>query len=298
MITWDDFQTTCQDLISDTTAATLVFLKRLGNAGYHSILADLGRPITEKTQTAATVASQQYYQLPSEALFVKSVTVTVSSIPYPLEEIPDQNSWDALNADLTSTSNIPTYYFVRPGFGIAGTEIGIFPKPTSTGNTITVIYESTDKDLSNDKYTTGTVTLAEGEATVTGSGTTFTTAMVGRYFKGDVDGVWYRIASYISATAIELENVYEGTAGAGLSFTIAEIFNLPEDLHILPVYYAVSHYFDIRGDTDKSLKFRSLYEIGLNAAKRRWATKTRGVVVGKHRRFRFRDPNLPPPALV
>ena len=268
------------------------------NAGYHNILADLGRPVTEKTETASTVASQQYYQLPSTALFVKSVGVTVSSIPYPLEEIPDQNSWDALNADLTSTSDIPTYYFVRPGFGIGGVEIGIFPKPTSAGNTITVIYESTDKDLGNDKYTTGTVTLAEGDATVTGAGTTFTTAMVGRYFKGDTDGVWYRIASYTSATALELENVYEGTAGAGLSYTIAEVWNLPEELHILPVYYAVSHFYDIRGDTDKSLKFRSLYEIGITAAKRRWATKTRGVVVRRHRRFRFRDPNFPPGTLV
>jgi len=37
--------------------------------------------------------------------------------------------------------------------------------------------------LSNADYTTGTITLTDEDATVTGAGTTFTAGMVGRYLK-------------------------------------------------------------------------------------------------------------------
>lgn len=185
-----------QEMTADSSSGSLTTLKRYVNLGYHAVLADLNRAVTEQTQTAVTVANQQNYQMPSNTLFIKSVTVTVGTIPYPLEEIPDQDTWNALNADLTTSSDIPTYFFVRPGYGINGTEIAIFPKPASSSNTITVVYESGDKDLTTDAYTTGTVTLANGDATVTGSGTTFTPAMVGRYFKATADGVWYRISTY------------------------------------------------------------------------------------------------------
>jgi hypothetical protein len=294
MITWDETQTMLQEMTADTSSGSLTTLKRYANLGYHAVLADLGRVISEKTQTALTVANQQYYQMPSNTLFIKSITVTVGSIPYPLEEIPDQETWDALNADLTSSSDIPTYFFVRPGFGINGTEIGIFPKPASASNTITVVYEAGDRDLTNDAYTTGTVTLANGSATVTGSGTTFTPAMVGRYFKGTVDGVWYRIVTYTSATVIVLENVFEGTAGAGLAYTINEAFNLPEDLHILPIYFALSHYYDIKQDTNRSIKFLGMFEQGMMKAKKRYGSKTRGAIVRGKPKFQFRGNNYPP----
>src|SRR3990167_4530376 len=126
MISWDNFQDDCQDITGDTTSASLTKFKRWGNQGYQLVLAELARPSTERTQTALTVASQQYYTLPPDVLFIKSLTVTVSGIPYPLEEIIDQKTWNVLNADLTGTSNVPTYYFVRQGFGISGGEIGIF----------------------------------------------------------------------------------------------------------------------------------------------------------------------------
>lgn len=293
MLTWDDAQTTIQELSADTSTGSLTTLKRYLNLGYHAVLADLGRPVTEKTQTFSTVASQQFYQMPSNTGMIKSVTVTVGSIPYPLEEIPDQETWDALNADITSSSDIPTYFFVRPGFGVNGTEVGIFPKPASV-NTGTIIYEAGDRDLTNDAYTTGTVTLTNGSATVTGSGTTFTTAMVGRYLKGTVDGVWYRIAAFGSTTSLTLENVFEGTTGSGLSYTINEAFNLPEDLQILPLYFALSHYYDIKQDTNRSIKFLGMFEQGIQKAKRRYGSKTRGAVVRGKPRFTFRNPNFPP----
>ncbi len=54
-------------------------------------------------------------------------------------------------------------------------------------------------------YTTGTVEI-DVDGNVTGSGTTFTSAMVGRGFKASGHTKWYRVATYTSATAITVED--------------------------------------------------------------------------------------------
>lgn len=76
-------------------------------------------------------------------------------------------------------------------------------------------------------YTTGTVEV-DASGNVTGSGTTFTSDMVGKAFKADGHDEWYRIASQSSGTEITLErdlddntNTYDGGAiSAGASYTI------------------------------------------------------------------------------
>lgn len=71
-------------------------------------------------------------------------------------------------------------------------------------------------------YTTGTVTVDVTTGAVTGSGTTFTAAMVGKGFKAVGHTEWYRVKTYSSATAIVIENdsddetsAYDGGAIAG-----------------------------------------------------------------------------------
>lgn len=68
-------------------------------------------------------------------------------------------------------------------------------------------------------YNTGTVTVTNGSATVTGSGTTFTVGMVGRYFKCLGAGT-IKIAAYVSATEITLDYAYDGATKAGASYMI------------------------------------------------------------------------------
>ena len=294
MITWSNFQSDCQDITGDSTSATLTRFKRWGNQGYHLVLSELGRTHTEKTQTANTVKDQQFYTMPSETLFIKSVKVTVSSIEYPIEPIIDQDTWDIINAGVTGSTDIPSFYFVRPGFGVGGTEVGIFPKPATANNTITIIYEAGDRDLNIDDFTTTTVTVTNGDATITHSGTSFTAAMVGRYFQTDDDRTWYRIASFTSTSSMELENVFEGASGSGQSYTIAEAFHLPEEMQVLPVYYALGHFYDMRHDDSKSIKYRALFDKELRDGKRRWRHKTRGSVINNRRKFHLRNPNFPP----
>ena len=278
MVNWDDAQTNCQDISGDNSTTSLTFFKRLMNTGYKLVLSELGRPTQEKTSTSLTTsASTQYYNLPMDCLFIKSAAITVGSIKYPAVEIEDQETWDFLNQN-TQTGDIPERFFVRLNYGVGHSQIGFYPIPASASNTITLVYEVIDKDLENDKYVTGTVTLTNASTTVTGSGTTFTAAMVGRYVKGN-DGFYYRISAYTSATSITLEHAFEGTTTAGVTTAIHEMFHLPEELQILPVYFALAHYFASKKDTTQETKYWALFNSGLEAGKRRWGTKTRSSII-------------------
>lgn len=69
-------------------------------------------------------------------------------------------------------------------------------------------------------YTTGTVTATLGSTTVTGSGTTFTSAMVGRKFRvsGDLD--FYAIATFVSTTELTLADAYVNATAAAKAYEI------------------------------------------------------------------------------
>ena len=77
-------------------------------------------------------------------------------------------------------------------------------------------------------YTTGTVAITTGTGAVTGTGTTFTSAMVGKPFKAAGHTKWYRVKTYSSATSIVIENdsddetsAYDGgTISAGATYEI------------------------------------------------------------------------------
>lgn len=250
------------------------------NVGYQNVLAQLPRPVSERLQTSTTVASQQYYQLPQDYYFMHSITVTVGGKAYPLLEEQSTERWNLMNLTNNVTSTIPQFYYIRKSSaGVVGSEVGIWPIPSASSNTITISYNAKEKDLLNDAYTTGTVTVTSGSATVTGSGTTFTAAMVGRYFKVDTEPYWYRIAGFTSTTVVTLENVYEGSTGGTLAYTIAEAFNLPDEMQILPVYYALAHYFEAKQSQNQATKYWALFNEGMQLGRARWGKKSsRGQV--------------------
>jgi hypothetical protein len=55
-------------------------------------------------------------------------------------------------------------------------------------------------------YTTGTVEVTATTGAVVGTGTTFTSAMVGKPFKATGQSKWYRVKTYTNATNIVIEN--------------------------------------------------------------------------------------------
>ena len=285
MLVFSDAQGLCQNITSDTSSGSLLYFVQMMNIGYKDVLSKLGRTVTEKTKTTTTVANQQYYQSPPEFKWMKDLTIAIGGTVYPVAEIVDQEEWDALNVT-AQYSDMPTFYFVRTNFGVGGTEFGIYPIPASSGNTITLVYESSGRDLSQSDYNTGTIALTQGSPTLTGTGTAFTTSMVGRYFQVQDptgDGNWYLVSSRQSNTQITLGNNYEGVAVSGVNYRISECFSLPEDLHMLPVYYALGHYYLMQEDSKTALIYlgdgtvgdNSLYTSGVRQAKMTYGTKSR-----------------------
>lgn len=69
-------------------------------------------------------------------------------------------------------------------------------------------------------YSTGTVSMTEGSGTVTGSGTTFTSAMVGRTFRAANGQGIYTITAYASATSITISPVWPHDSVSDETFQI------------------------------------------------------------------------------
>lgn len=85
-------------------------------------------------------------------------------------------------------------------------------------------------------YETGTVTATNASKTITGSGTTFTAAMVGRKIRVDDQIAYYRIAAYVSATEVTLEAPYQGTTGSSLTYSIyKDEYKLRADVDVYKV---------------------------------------------------------------
>lgn len=80
-------------------------------------------------------------------------------------------------------------------------------------------------------YETGTVTVTNGSRTVTGSGTTFTAAMVNRKFRVGSANTYYRISAFVSATEVTLDVAYVGTTASAQSYSISkDEYRLAPDL--------------------------------------------------------------------
>jgi len=77
-------------------------------------------------------------------------------------------------------------------------------------------------------YTRGTALFTNGSATVVGTGTSWTSNMVGRVIKNNANGVWYTISAYVSATELTLSTVYAGATTTSDPYTI-QITNCTAD---------------------------------------------------------------------
>lgn len=71
--------------------------------------------------------------------------------------------------------------------------------------------------------TTGTVTVDVTTGVVTGAGTTFTAAMVGKGFKASGHTTWYRVKSFSSTTSITIEDDLDDTTSAYTGGAIAAL---------------------------------------------------------------------------
>ena len=247
----------------------------------------------ETSATTLTVASQQAYTFAYNIKRVKSVTVTVSDIVYPMKEVADWEYWNFLNQYGSNyTSDIAQFYFVNDE-----TEIQIYPIPASASNTITVVFEKGIKDLSVADYTTGTasITTATSKYAITGGSTTWTAAMVGRYFKFDSDNYWYEIATRTGNTAITIKRAFGGSDQSGDTYVIGEMPSIPEDYHDLLWLGAAGRYWTLKKEDNHAAFYLRQFKDGMEKMKQRYGYKSTGQYISNYRLVVPADPNDPPP---
>jgi len=258
---------------------------------YQLIFANMRNYQTQQPSTNTTVAGTQYYSYPPGIVSTDDVVITIGNVLYPLQTIYSQHSWDLLNAIQFQGTSIPQFLFPRRG------DYGIWPIPQDA-YTITFYYFLRDRNLSIADYTTGTVDVTSGDATITATGgATFIPAMIGRWFTVTTDtntgqGYWYRILTYTDSTHMELDRTYVGATGTSLSYIIGQTPEIPEEGHILLVDGPTADYYaGLRNSPDSANWFDNRFWTGSGQQTSRDLDDDNitGGLIGLARRYQGRD---------
>ena len=260
MLTYSGSLALYQKLTNNTETGNTNFFQTFWNEHIRNVLSRRAWYFLDKSESITYVDAQQYYTLAFDVKKVNNLTVVNGTTRYVPLEAPDRVFWDRLNSTTSNSSVTPEYYFIEKS------RVGIYPIPSGTSSIITVNYRPRVKDLTLADYTTGTITtIANGSTTVTGTDTTWTSQMAGRYIRitdsdtaNTGDGKWYKVASVTSATVLELSNSYAGTSIAvGTAvYAIGQVSLIPEDYQIIPVYMAAVDYWQKEEDVNRA----NLYE--------------------------------------
>lgn len=117
--------------------------------------------------------------------------------------------------------------FIRNGTYILDSNIAMYDNITiegETGSGVILDFDGNANQLQavgTDVYDTGTVSVANGSSTVTGSGTTWAVDMVGQYII--ISGIWFLITAVNSTTELEIESPFDSPTVAGTVYSIATI---------------------------------------------------------------------------
>src|SRR3990167_7231581 len=132
----------------------------------------------ERTATEASTASGATYDLPADFRRMISLKTTVSSTDYTPIPVESSELWDAIDALNLGASDVTQFYHVR------GNELLVSPAFSTASNTITYTYRKRVKELSIDNYIDGDVAaMTNAGLTITGTGTTWTNPMEGRFIR-------------------------------------------------------------------------------------------------------------------
>lgn len=106
--------------------------------------------------------------------------------------------------------------------------------------------------------------------------------------------MWYKIDSFIDATTITIENNYAGASGTGVSFTVGELPDIPEEFHESLIDYACYRYYLRRRDIQLSRDMKSAFDEALILCQANYSSKTSSQYIPPSRRrslsvFRRRD---------
>jgi hypothetical protein len=247
MLTFEQIGDEVAAQVEDDSATTRTLIDRAINQGMQKFGAILNREWRNDEVIFSTVANQQYYQMPESGIRVKTIVITIGGVAYPLIEISDRDTWNELNRR-TETSDVPEFYHVK-----GADQFGIWPTPSSsTSDAGRLMFEARMRRMSQNDYTTGTISVTNSSVAIVGAGTTFTAQMVGRTLliedAGDQDGIGYKVSAFTDTTNFSVENKYGGLSGSGKSYRIGEVPDLPEEYHESLVDYGCYRVYRRRRD--------------------------------------------------
>lgn len=252
--------------------------KQLVNESHQAICAMRPWTFLEKTANLTSVASTNNYELPRDAKNNQITAVNYqesSSVIHRPRIIRSPDFWEYLQSLNSGTSDTPQYAYIYDE------KLYLWPTPATASLTIQVRYRKIARDMTQDDYTTGTISAAtNGDETITGGSTSWTSGMAGdwlRITQGAAaslgDGYWYEISSITSTTELELVKDYAGTslAAASANYTIGEMPFVPLGFHDTILYRALMvHFMQEGNDMVRAERFARLYdggkEMGLSGA--------------------------------
>lgn len=293
MQSFESIYTNTQQNVQDYDATALTYLKRQINIGLHILESELGSFYTEETKDIDTEDETGEYSLPADFVRLKEAHLVIDSTQYNLEEVFTEDLWQAMQSSYYGSYNDTAVAII-----CRREKFEIFPAAENEGNTMTLRYEAGGKDLQYDDYTAGTITtLANAGTAVTGASSSWTSAMIGRYFKIDDDGSWYKISAVGSTTTLTLDRPYEGVAiAAGTEgYTIGEMPRTPGATHYIPGLYGEWQYYKgFKQNDKKAMLLRQDFLGAMNMAKETYSKRySSNYIPGRNRSAAY-NPNYPP----
>jgi hypothetical protein len=275
MKTFENLYTDFTTITKDNSASNVTFGKAQINDTQKSVCNMADFTFLDDEMYSSSVASQGEYRLPHnyQPGSLGAVYILNGGNKYPLKEIHSQEEFDKLASD-SSTATIPEIYCVYNDY------IKFYPLFADTTSVIYAKYRQVAKEMSADDYDTGTITATYNSLAIVGSGTTFTSAMVGRQILLP-DGLWYKIKTFTNATNLALEKTYEGATTAGASYTIGDCPIIPDGFQDILIYKPLEHYFMHTGEEKRSVFYKNLYDAGIVDLKRRFLSRSANQVFVK-----------------
>lgn len=283
MLTFYNLYQTYKTITKDDTAANVTLGKLLINDTQKNICGSGSFTFLNDVWYNPSITNQGTYRLPHNyrpSGLVSLYVINGTTKYIPIEE-PSVENFDRL-------SSVVSYSSYPERFNIFGDYISYYPYPSDTNWEIYLKYKKQALEMSADDYTTGTISITQNTSLVTGSGTTFTSLMVGRFLKCP-DGLWYEIAAYNSAISLTLAKTYEGVTFTGSTYTIGEIPIIPDGFQLMLIYPALEHYFMIKGEESRSIFYKNLYDADLRNLKSQFLSDSTQQVIRKS--TDFKNPN-------
>jgi hypothetical protein len=275
MKTFENLYTDFTIITKDNSTSNVTFGKAQINDTQKSVCNMADFTFLDDEMYSSSVASQGDYRLPHnyQPGSLGAVYVLNGGNKYPIKEIHSQEEFEQLASD-SSTATIPEIYCVYNDY------IKFYPLFADNTSIIYAKYRQVAREMSAANYITGTITATFNSLAIVGSGTTFTSAMVGRQILLP-DGLWYKIKTFTNATNIALEKTYEGTTTAGASFTIGDCPIIPDGYQDLLIYKPLETYFMIKGEEKRSSFYKNLYDLMLRDLKSRYLSRSANQVFVK-----------------